>query len=271
MSKSGYKLNSLLRVEERLLEADYFVRLMRRQARSEQFGYCLNAFLSSARSVTFLLQKEMSRVPEFDTWWGEQQQLLGQDQAARFFLKLRNFSQKEGRVSLVGSRMGRRWSYRFAGNVEAVPPELLQRDVVECCIEHVAKLASLVLVCTKRFPFHTCPRQAITQEGMEALRLSPSDLWHILGFDVEWIKAAAGIPYEEQLRLLREHVDGLDIEVLKRFSRRRGKKPPVTGDVNNQLGESLMASLVAQMEREGRQVDLRTVFAELILCQRHAD
>jgi hypothetical protein len=252
-------------VEERLLEADYFIQLMRRQTDGEKFGYCLNAFLSAARSVTFLLQKEMSRVPGFDTWWVEQQELLGQDRAARFFLKLRNYSQKEGRISLVGSRTGRRWIHRFAGNAEAVPSELLQRDVVECCIEHVAKLAKLALGCADRFPFHSCPRRAITPEGMQALQLSSSDLWAILGFDAGWIEAAAGMPYEEQIRLLREHVDGLDFDALKRLSRRHGKKPSEACDVSDQLGEALLTGLVTQLEGEDYRADIRTVLAEIIL------
>jgi hypothetical protein len=52
--------------------------------------------------VTFLLQKEMAKVPGFAGWWDGQRCLLAGDAAAAFFLKLRNFSQKEGRISLVG-------------------------------------------------------------------------------------------------------------------------------------------------------------------------
>jgi hypothetical protein len=51
------RLSSLLLVEERLLEAEYFSRRLRRLS-GEPFGYELNAFLSAARSVTFLMQKE---------------------------------------------------------------------------------------------------------------------------------------------------------------------------------------------------------------------
>lgn len=42
----------LLRVEERLLEAEYFLKRMARE-RGKSFGYNPNAFLSSAQSVTF--------------------------------------------------------------------------------------------------------------------------------------------------------------------------------------------------------------------------
>ena len=62
------RLNSLLLVEERLLEAEYFADRFR-WLRADEFGYEFNAFLSAARSVTFLLQKEMKEVAGFDVWW----------------------------------------------------------------------------------------------------------------------------------------------------------------------------------------------------------
>ena len=51
-------LNSLIPVEEKLLEADYFACRLSSLC-DDAFRYELNAFLSAARSVTFLLQKEM--------------------------------------------------------------------------------------------------------------------------------------------------------------------------------------------------------------------
>ena len=155
------RLTSLLLVEERLLEAEYFAQRLR-GLHGERFGYELNAFLAAARSVTFLLQKEMAHVPNFATWWAGQRQRLA-DPAARFFLELRNFSQKQGRISLVGTPSGsgrRHWSYRFAGNEDPVPAALLNRDAAECCREHVAKLAKVVLNCTERH-FRTTPVRVV--------------------------------------------------------------------------------------------------------------
>lgn len=151
-----FRLSSLLLVEERLLEANYFARRLARIRReSATFGYELNAFLSAARSVTFLLQKEMVHVSGFPEWWARWRGQLGADPAARFFLELRNFSQKEGRASVVGTggKRGKLWSYRFAGNHEPVPPELLHREVSDCCREHVGKLANIILDCIRVFPY----------------------------------------------------------------------------------------------------------------------
>jgi hypothetical protein len=99
------QLRSLLLVEERLSEANYFARRLRSQ-RGEKLQYELNAFLSAARSVTWLIQKEMVHVPGFSEWWSERQKEMAADPAMRFFLALRNYSQKEGRISIVGGTVG---------------------------------------------------------------------------------------------------------------------------------------------------------------------
>lgn len=267
MSKPIRPLTSLLLVEERLLEAEYFVCLMRRR-RGAEFGYCLNAFVSASRNVTFLIQKEMARVPGFDSWWSEQQRVMSRDGAMRFFLKLRNYSQKEGRISLVGIRCGAsahgRWSYRFAGTDDCVPPALLHRDVADCCIEHIAKLAKVVLACTDRFPFHSCPRMALSREGMQELGLSMRDLVIVLGFDSRWTDAASGIPLEQQLRILQDHVDGLDMMELRRLARRT---PSNRGgaDMVDPFGQELGRAMVDQLEGKGRAVNVPNLIGELLL------
>lgn len=268
MSSKQKKLTSLLLVEERVLEAEYFADLMSGERDRERFGYCLNAFVSAARSVTFVMQKALSPVPGFAQWWSEQQQALGRDTAARFFLRLRNYSQKEGRISLVGIRKGqgpdRYWSYRFAGTVDRVPPELLNRDVVEVCDEHLAKLAGVVLSCIERFPFDSCPRLAITAEGVEALQLSMTELAVLAGLPGEWGSAASGIPYEHQLRILREQVDGLDIDELKRVSHKSRRNCSVNAGLGDKLGEEIAAGLVSQLEGVDRSVDLAALAAGLL-------
>jgi hypothetical protein len=96
--KSPHDIGS---VEEKLPEAEYFARrLPRSRGHAHSFG--LNAFLSAARSVTFLIQKERSKAPTFADWWDARRAGMRNDQAMRFFLDLRNYSQKEGRVAILG-------------------------------------------------------------------------------------------------------------------------------------------------------------------------
>ena len=96
---------------------------------------------------------------------------MRRDDAMSFFKNLRNRSQKRGRVLLVGTPRRHTdgtqvWIYRFLGNGEGVPTSLIYRDVVDCCLEHVAKLAAIVLEFTNEFPFQACYRYAMTPEGL---------------------------------------------------------------------------------------------------------
>jgi len=245
------RLTSLLLVEERLLEADYFLKRLRRQNDSNLMGFQLNAFLSACRSVTFLLQKEMPAVPGFLSSWEQQRQALRADEAATFFVDLRNFSQKEGRVSVVGSasrRNGRScWSYRFGGGNETVPEELLHRDVAECCREHLAKLARVVLACRDQFPFATCPTRALTPDGIRSLGITIEDIEELLGFSRGWTDAGRPDEHESRLWALRRHVDGVDFPTIERLSR----VPPrdhSSASGPSDLGEQLLVAIVDQLE-----------------------
>jgi hypothetical protein len=244
------RLTSLLRVEERLLEADYFAGRLAR-LRGENHGYELNAFLSAARSVTFLIQKELSKVPGFMAWWETQRRVLGDDAAASFFLELRNFSQKQGRVSVVGSgsrRGGRsRWTYYFAGTVDPVPAELLNRDVVDCCREHVAKLAALVLRCIDSFPHNCCPTLALTPEGVDALGLALDDVDEALGL-ARGYTAVGPFSRDERIHMLQRQVGGLDFEVLQKLAAWKPRRRPKDVSPSGVLGERLRERLVARLE-----------------------
>lgn len=247
------RLTSLMRVEERLLEANYFAGRLAR-LRGENHCYELNAFLSAARSVTFLIQRELSKVPGFMAWWETQRRVLGEDAAASFFLELRNFSQKQGRVSVVGSgnrRGGRtRWTYYFAGTADPVPPELLNRDVADCCREHVAKLAALVMRCIDNFPHHCCPTLALTPEGVDALGLSLDDIDEGLGLPRGYT-AVGPFSRDERIYMLQQQFDGLDFEVLHRLATWKPRRHPKDSSPSGVLGDRLRERLVARLESRG--------------------
>jgi hypothetical protein len=242
------RLTSLLLVEERLIEAEYFAMRLADAGDGTVLGYELNAFLSAARSVTFLLQKEMNHVDGFDQWWREQQDRLRQDAAARFFLELRNFSQKEGRVSVVGtcgSGAGKRWRYFFAGTTEPVPAGLLNREIADCCLEHLAKLANLILLFADAFPCHACPSRALTPEGVVALALNLDKLEESLGLPPAFLAARPRATVEERIRFLSRNVDPVDFEAIRRVAGYVAK-PPMSGDG---FGGRLGLSMVEHLER----------------------
>jgi hypothetical protein len=214
-----FRLTSLLAVEERLLEAEYFAKRLFDLPDSTTVGFELNAFLSAARSVTFLLQKEFSSVQGFDAWWRADRAALGNDEAACFFLKLRNYSQKEGRVSIVGTRDAEgRWRHMFAGTVEPVPATLLNRDVADCCLEHLAKLAGAVLRVAAAYPHHSCPARALTPEGVSTLELDLDAVESALGFSPEVSAARPDLSVEVRTRLYQRYVDPVDLGEVQRIA-----------------------------------------------------
>jgi len=258
------RLTSLLLVEERLAEADFFAR---RFAKSQPglASYFLNAFLSSARSVTFLLQKEMAHVDGFAAWWAGQRAAMGGDKVARFFLELRNFSQKQGRVSLVSSGTGRpgsrSWTFRFVGTETSVPQDLLGVDAGEACVGHVAKLARVVLACMKEFPFHSCPSKALTVEGAQALGLEARSTFEALGY-----------PYltgndELAWRFLGKQVDAVDIKLLEKFAnaRLRRRSPLFNETPSGQLSAQVLGVLERRLLKPASLVDMRVAFIEILL------
>ena len=249
------KLNNLLLVEEKLLEAEYFACRLR-SLDPDSFGYELNAFLSAARSVTFLLQKEMARVPGFKEWWSDRQRGMREDPAMRFFWELRNFSQKEGRVSVVGTPVRDNdsqsfWSYRFAGNEDPVPSHLLQRDVAECCREHLGKLATIVLAFADAFPLHSCPRRAVTPEGLKTLGLQISDIEVMLGLP-RGIAGAAGISQQEVYRILQGHFDGVDFEEIRRIADHTQERDTTLSTPSDQLADEMVRALIERVEADRR-------------------
>ncbi len=243
-------LKTLLPIEERLFEAEYFGGRLRFLATPE-FGYELNAFVSAARNVTFILQKEMNRVPGFQTWWSGCQERMRQDDAMKFFKELRNRSQKKGGIRLVGGP--RRladdrllWSYRFIQNESAVPESLAHRDVVDCCFEHLAKIATCVLEFDKKFHYHSCYRHAISEEGLEALGIDVPDVLGFIGYG-HIARVPSGLSRDKELEVLRRQVDGVDFQGIERLAAYRPIKGMDCGTPSDALSEALLHGLVERL------------------------
>lgn len=203
---------------EKLLEAEHFLARMTASDGLE-FQFELNAFLSASRSLTFVLQKTLSGVPGFTVWYEQQQVRMKADAAMRFFLELRNISQKQGPVSFVGGSLpGGRWTYRFVGRPLAVPEELLGRDIGECCAAHLTKLAILLAECVSAFPFHSCPARAFTEEGMVALGCGWQEVEVALGLPPGYTEVV-GFSAAEKLRILAREIEPLDQESIERIAK----------------------------------------------------
>jgi hypothetical protein len=94
---------------ERLEEAFYFLLQMRRNyIERKEFVFNMNAFLNSARSVTWVLKKEFAHNPPLETWYSQKADEMKKDKFMKFFVKLRDVSVKE---KTPGHRVSLKWAY----------------------------------------------------------------------------------------------------------------------------------------------------------------
>ena len=79
-----------MHAKEKLEEALYFLLQMRQSyIDRKHFIYNLNAFLNSARNVTFILQEEFANTSMFKHWYPQKQKEMREDKLMSFFNDLR--------------------------------------------------------------------------------------------------------------------------------------------------------------------------------------
>lgn len=215
----GHRFTSLGTSIEKLLEAEYFLSGIA-SASGDELRYNLNAFLSACRSVSFYLQKSMASVPEFKVWYANRQTEMRADPAMGFFLELRNISQHEGPVSIVGGSTmrppGR--TNRFAGNRESIPEALIGVTLTRACADQLIRIAGLVLAFRRAFPHESCLHEAFSEAGMARLGFTLEDVSVLLGLPPGFVDVADEIPVSEKLRILRREVDPIDDAALIRLA-----------------------------------------------------
>lgn len=172
---------------EKLLEARYFLdRMVENQAERNAFKYNLSAFLSAARSVTLIMQKEFVGVPRFADWYIDQQDKMRADDMMKVLKDKRDVTIHEQPVDLhacvevsITEHITVTDSVsvtiiRADGTVEqrnSMPPspppaptktestvkwrwffdEVPDTDVITVCKEYISKLESIVTECERLF------------------------------------------------------------------------------------------------------------------------
>jgi len=103
-----------LYAKEKLEEALYFLLQMRRcYVDRNEFIFNMNAFLSSARNVTFYLKKEFAHNPYLKAWYSQKIAEIGRDKFMKFFVDLRDVSVKEKTPEHKASL---KWAYAIPVN-----------------------------------------------------------------------------------------------------------------------------------------------------------
>jgi len=257
-----HTFTSLRHPVEKLLEAEHFLgRLV--QSDGIAFQFELNAFLSASRSVTFMMQSALARVPGFEDWYALRVTEMRSDAALRFFLELRNISQKAGPVSYVGgSRRDGGWTYRFVGRPNAVPAELVGKDIGAACALHLGKLARLVLDCSNAFVFASCPHKAFSAEGIAELGYGRDDVEAALGLPSSYLHVA-GASLLDAVTYLKRDIEPLDRPTLERIAAGKLQGPLGPLEFRESSGADLVDDVAARLGETD--ADPRSSFLSAIL------
>jgi hypothetical protein len=205
-------------VDEKLAEADFFLDKLNSSLRNPFEARCyFSAFVSAARSVTFVLQAVMrSQVDDFDEWYAVKQVKLGQDSLARFFHHTRNDILHEGLNPRNAGSMrvvdGQSVvELYFRSTTFGVPLKNAPlHDVVTSCTQYLTSLVALIRECYDYFGSKIDPHQYLTEENFRRLSLTIEDAEEqIIG--IRGWTAAPGVSLEARWQMLRDSTPGSEI------------------------------------------------------------
>ncbi len=170
----------------KLGESGYFLTQMKQTANDWMpFRFNLSAFLSAARSITFVIQKEYAQVAAFESWYKLQQEEMRKDKVLTFFNNLRVtsihkkpvkprfrssfsladvFSMPSGSTIELGDK--KEGTYLTNVSVAEIAPadvtkiraeqtwhfdEKPDEDVITLCERYLSRLSTLVYECREKF------------------------------------------------------------------------------------------------------------------------
>jgi hypothetical protein len=173
-------------VARKVGEADYFLgKLKEVHGYYDEFSYILSAFASAARSITFALQAVMTRYPGFDSWYVSHQEKLKANGLAKYFVNLRNYTQKVGEtpISHTGTiRDGKINHVSYFVDIDDLKGAP-SGEVTKLAEEYFVEVLKVVEKCYRDFWVYADPRAIFTEEGLA-----------LLGWVIEDIEEAVGLP-----------------------------------------------------------------------------
>jgi hypothetical protein len=202
-------------VEFKIYEADFFLTKLEESTSSADFfvgaRYYLNAFISASRSITFSLQAAMKNALHFKEWYDQYQNKLRENDLARYFLEVRNLSQKVGYYPLSSGHIfrdknnERQVKYFFDQFPDEIESPVPNEDVLTACNKYFILLLKLVCDCFKSFGHiidPICYFDYSISEGGKSL----ADIEEELGFPRDWTKIE-NITDEERIQILRQQFE----------------------------------------------------------------
>jgi hypothetical protein len=136
----------------------------------------LDAFVETARNITFVMQKEFTPKTGFTEWYSKKREMMGKDPLITFFNNKRTISVHEkpietilsGTISLKRGYaiVGQKFespnpepeeyhsitATKYSRNFEDHPKGYSKKEVISLCEEYAIKLGLLVDECESNFP-----------------------------------------------------------------------------------------------------------------------
>jgi hypothetical protein len=169
----------------------------------DEFSFILNAFVSATQSITFSLQSVMSHYPNFEEWYKPRQKQLKENKIAKFFVELRNFTQKVGSAPIMHTGTmkngkAKRYALFFPSkHLEYIPPG----DIVSLAKEHYIYILKIIKQCYEDYAEYVDPRVIFTVDGLSKLGWSIEDLEESCGLPKGWTDINENMPNKSQERL----------------------------------------------------------------------
>jgi len=201
-------------VEDKLREAEFFLDRLRTSDPLSFDAQCyFSAFVSAARSVTLALQRSLSGVDGFDSWYGIARDQLKTDPLAAFFVEVRNDVVHTGtnplnRVTLEHLRehLSGQLHQQKRSHVLILPDpdgadSTVLVDAVRVSALYFTSLVSVIFDCYQRFKRVVDPRWHYTEENFDGIGKALEDAVAELGFPPAW--AACSPARTDAWRVLR--------------------------------------------------------------------
>jgi hypothetical protein len=163
-----------------------------------------DAFVSACRSITFSIQAVCNEVPEFESWYLEEQNSMKANGLCVFFNNYRTASIHVGQTPvLAGTRKQGDSRFYFMPTQDILNvPEL---DVVSACRTYFKFVVDLVFRLYVRFPSDLDDRWHYTKRHFDSKGLSIEDALVSLGYPKGWAPShSSEKELDDQWRVLRK-------------------------------------------------------------------